>query len=326
MDLDLVKSEILREVFQAGMTVPIPASERPWPAGQTPATWPAKVLSEAREAEKLSSVKTSLPKFFNPLFRPQNLVNRSLIASVRAGADGLAAVMHEAEKLNHEMEFLRRLLFAVNLPEGAEDVPQLRRAARLGESIISLPWILRQTVRLKAGATVVVAGCADNLLNLELASLGYKVIGLDERECRDDHPNFKYIEANPAAPPLAEGSVDALVAVSLLGRASPGALVVPLPDDADMAAMQAWRRILKPDGALIMTIPFGQTSPVATRQLYDSVALDKLLKGWTIEAREFAACLSQHSWTYPTPEPEANRAAVNHVGRVQAVALILARK
>ena len=326
MDLDLVKSEILRDVFQEGMTAPPPASERQSPPGQAAPTWPAKGLGEVRQAEKLTTVKTSLPKFFNPLFRKQNLVNRSLIASVRAGADGLAEVMHAADRLNEEMEILRRMIFAAGVAPGAEGLPKLRRAARGSESIITLPWVLRQTVRLSAGTTVLVGGCADNLLNLELASLGFKVLGVDERECRDDHPNFKFLEANPTAPPLPEASVDAVIAVAWLGRAAPGALAVQPPDAADAAVMQAWRRVLKPGGALILTIPFGKAVPTANRQLYDSVSLDHLLKGWTVEAREFAACADQSSWVYPTPEPEAGRTAVNGVGRAQAVALVLARK
>jgi len=326
MDLDLIKREILRDVFQEGMTVPTPVSERPLSPGQSPATWPAKVLGEARQAEKLTSVKTPLPKFFNPLFRQQNLVNRSLIASTRAGADGLAAVMHAAEQLNDELEVLRRLVFTSGIQADTGGLPQLRRAARCSESIVTLPWVLRQTTRLAVGATVLVSGCAGNLLNLELASLGFKVIGIDERECRDDHPNFKFLEANPAAPPLAEGSVDAVIAVALLGQAPPGALAPQPPAEADVAALAAWRQVLKPGGALILTIPFGKSSPTAHRQLYDSVSLDHLLKGWTVETREFAACADQSSWLYPTPEPEAARTVVSNTGRAQAVALVVARK
>jgi hypothetical protein len=326
MDLDLVKSEILRDVFREGMTAPTPASERPLPSGQASATWPARVLDEARQAEKLTTVKTSLPKLFNPLFRQQNLINRSLIASARAGADGLAEVMCTADQLNDELEVLRRLVFATGVEPGVEGSTQLRRSARNGEPIVALPWVMRQTMRLPAGATVLVGDCTDNLLNLELASLGFKVIGVDERECRDDHPNFKYIEASPAVAPLAEGSVDAVIAVSGVGRASPGALAVQLPDEADVAAMRAWRRVLKPGGALILTIPFGKASTSGVRQLYDSTLLDALLKGWIVEMREFAVCVTEQHWLYPKPEAEASRTTMTRAGRAQAVALIFARK
>ena len=325
MDLDLVKSEILRDVFAEGMTAPIPASERPLPPGPAPATWPGRVLSEARQAEKLTTVKTSLPKFFNPLFRQQNLVNRSLIASARAGADGLAEVMYAADRLNDELEILRRIVFA-NGAAGAGGLPQLRRSAGGGEPIVALPWVVRQTAKLPTGATVLIGGCAENLLNLELASLGYKVIGVDERECRDDHPNFKFIEASPVAPPLAEASVDAVIAISCLGQTSPGALAIQPPDEADRTAMGAWRRVLKPGGALMLAIPFGKSSPTAVRQLYDSKSLDDLLNGWTVEAREFAVCNNQPCWIYPAPEAEAGRTAVSQAGRPQAAALIFARK
>jgi len=326
MDLDLVKSEILRDVFREGMIAPTPASERPLPSGQAPATWPARVLKEAKEAEALTTVKTSLPKFFNPLFRKQNLVNRSLIASTRAGADGLAGVMHAADRLSHEMEVLRRLVVAIGVSPDAEGLPQLRRAARRGEPIVTLPWVLRQTVRLPTGATVLLAGCMGNLLNLELASLGFKVIGVDERECGDDHPNFKFLEASPAAPPLAPGSMDSVIAVSGLGQTVPGALAVQAPDEADRAALLAWRTVLKPGGAVLLTIPFGKASSTDNQQLYDSPALDALLKGWTVEMREFACCATQESWLYPTPEPEAGRTPADKAGRPQAVAMIVARK
>jgi SAM-dependent methyltransferase len=185
---------------------------------------------------------------------------------------------------------------------------------------------MRQTTRLPTGATVLISGCAENLLNLELASLGYKVVGLDERECRDDHPNFKFLEGSRTAPSLAAASVDAVIAIGGVGHASPGALVVSAPDEADLAAMQAWRRVLKPGGALILTIPFGKATPTAFKQLYDSVPLDNLLKGWTVEVREFALCTPQHGWFYPAPEAEAARAMVSQTGRPQSVALVCARK
>jgi SAM-dependent methyltransferase len=208
----------------------------------------------------------------------------------------------------------------------ADGLPKLRSAARHGESIVTLPWVLRQTTRLPAGATVLVSGCAENLLNLELASLGFKIIGVDERECRDDHPNFRFLEANPASLPLAAASVDAVIAVAGLGRTEPGALAMQPPGDADRAAMRAWRQVLKPGGALMLTIPFGKASPTALRQIYDSVSLDHLLKDWIVEVREFAVCTQQQCWLYPAPEAEAARTAVNHAGRPQAAALILARK
>jgi hypothetical protein len=326
MDLDLVKSEILQDVFREGMTMPIPASERPLPARAGPATWPAKVLSEARQAEKLTSVKTPLPKFFNPLFRKQNLVNRSLIASTRAGADGLAEMMWAADKLINEMEVLRRLVFAGGVEANEESISQLRQAARGGDSIVALPWVMRQTTRLAAGATVLISGCVDNLLNLELASLGFKVIGLDERECRDDHPNFKFLEGSRSAPPLAEATVDAVIAIGGVGQTSTGALAVSPPDEADLAAMRAWQRVLKPGGALMLTIPFGKTTPTAAKRPYDSGSLDNLLKGWMVEVREFAVCATQQCWIYPTPESEAARTTVSQTGRAQSVALVLARK
>jgi hypothetical protein len=326
MDLDLVKSEILRDVFREGLTAPTPASERHLPPRQAAATWPARVLRDARQAEKLTAVKTPLPKFFNPLFRQQNLINRSLIASARAGADGLAEVMHAADRLNEELELLRRLAIAHGVAPATEGWPQLRQSARAGEQMVTLPWTLRQSVKLPAGATVLVERCADNLLNLELASLGFKVIGLDQRECRDDHPNFKFLESGGPTLPLAAASVDAVVAVSCLGRAAPGALPVDLPGEEDKAALLAWHHVLKPDGALMLTLPFGQASPTAGQQIYNSVSLDKLLTGWTVEAREFALCTNQQAWFYPSPEAEASRTAVNRIGRPQAVALVLVRK
>ncbi len=47
-----------------------------------------ETLSAAAEAEKLTTVRTRLPKFLNPLFRPQNRINRSFLRGLRALAEG----------------------------------------------------------------------------------------------------------------------------------------------------------------------------------------------------------------------------------------------
>jgi ubiquinone/menaquinone biosynthesis C-methylase UbiE len=166
----------------------------------------------------------------------------------------------------------------------------------------------------------------DNLLNLELASLGFKVIGLDERECRDAHPNFKYIEGSGSQPPLADGNMDVVVALRQIGAVAPGPLALELPSEGDKQAMQNWQKVLKPGGTLILAIPFGQAAATAIQQIYHSRALDKLLEGWTVVVREFAIYSNQQAWIHPSPEAESSRTAVSNTGCTQAMALVVVRK
>jgi len=327
MDLDLVKSEILQEVFRAGMPAPLPASERNLPPGHSPTTWPEKILAEAKSAESATTVKSSLPKVFNPLLRKQNLVNRSLIASARAGADGLAEALSAADRLESGLDILHRAASAAGIsPNLSEsDGPSLRRSAKTSAHIVEFPWVIRQTTRLPTGATVLVCGCAGSLLNLELASLGFQVLGIDLQACADAHPNFSFLEADPAAPPLPDASVDAVIAISCLGNTGSGHLAEGHPTTADLAAMQHWRRVTKPGGALIITLPFGQPSPMSSRQIFNAAGLKALFSDLKMEIGEYAQCSDQSAWSCPVSEAQASAATVNAAGRPQGLALIFAR-
>jgi len=65
----------------------------------------------------------------------------------------------------------------------------------VNERIIEYPFIF-QNLNLRKGSKILDFGCWESKLSIELASLGFKVIGVDLNNYEFSHPNFKFIKGD----------------------------------------------------------------------------------------------------------------------------------
>lgn len=171
-------------------------------------------------------------------------------------------------------------------------------------------------------ARVLDMGCAESLCALEMASMGYQVVGVDLRRLPLDHPNFTQVQANLGDLPFADGSFDVAVCLSTvehvgLGWYSEG------DRTTDGKAIREAVRTLKPGGTFILTVPFGQATITPVHRVYDRPQLDELLSPLNVKELRFGV-RDGETWVLTDDEAAAARATSDD--RVSAVALIVAEK
>jgi SAM-dependent methyltransferase len=137
-------------------------------------------------------------------------------------------------------------------------------------------------------------GCGDSTNAIEMASLGFQVVGVDARPMPLRHPNFTMIQTRLAELPFEDESFDGAVAVSMGERFGRGDSASAERDAREEQAVAEVFRVLKRGGRFILTRPFGQTQ------------LDRLLHAFHVVERGYGVYEGQ-AWTFSLDEPRAEQ-------------------
>ncbi len=189
-------------------------------------------------------------------------------------------------KLNLSLETLRAMyrlpMWVAGLFINLEAVEK----GLLNSRLIEYPFILEKLSGIPPGKISDI-GCTDNanFVAPTLATWGWQVWGIDIREWRYTHPNFHFVAGDLSKKTdFTDGFFDYVLSISsiehfgLTGRYG----VKEKDPDADFKAVNEVRRVLKPGGRFLLTIPYGKGGIVrpATR-IYDRERLQRLISGWT---------------------------------------------
>ena len=153
----------------------------------------------------------------------------------------------------------------------------------LNQRAIEYPWVIESLRMVPKRSLILDVGCAESLLSHELIAKGFRVVGIDIR----DHP-FKdkrmvFLKRNVLDTRLPDNTFDAIVVVSTIehiGLESYGQTVKDA--DGDLKAMNELKRILKPQGIIILTTPYIGGGPLRVNPFqreYDRQRLHELTKG-----------------------------------------------
>jgi 2-polyprenyl-3-methyl-5-hydroxy-6-metoxy-1,4-benzoquinol methylase len=153
----------------------------------------------------------------------------------------------------------------------------------VNERIVEIPFALAAAMSLPPGSTIVDLGAAESTIALSLASLGYRVTALDVRGYEFDHPNLQVVTED-ALSWEPQTTFDAITCISTvehvgLGYYGDG----EYGNAADREVLTRMREWLRPDGLLVLTVPFGMGQIAEHQRTYDPDSLDKLLDGWTVD-------------------------------------------
>jgi SAM-dependent methyltransferase len=195
-------------------------------------------------------------------------------------------------KLNLSVEALRTMYrmayrvmgWFVNL-EAVED-------GLLSSRFIEYPFVVQRLDGLPRGRVLDV-GCTDagNFLAPTLASLGWQVYGIDIRDWGFSHPNFHFVKGDISRrTDFADDFFDCVYAVSTIEHLGlTGRYGVTQEDpEADFRAVREIRRILKPDGRFMPTLPYGRGGVVRpVERVYCRERLNRLLAHWTVEEQQY---------------------------------------
>jgi len=192
------------------------------------------------------------------------------------------------------------------------------------ERTVEMPFVF-SNIRLQEGAKILDFGCADSKLPIELASLGYKVNGTDLRKYSLKHPNFTFTQGDFRRNSIQDKSFDAITAVSSIEHCGFSDYGEEEFENGDYEIIKGFHRILKPKGALILTVPFGKRGRTRGYRVYDYKQLLELLRDFKIKKEEFYIGKGRDHWI-PSTAKELETLDSIAAGFVQGVACIVAEK
>jgi SAM-dependent methyltransferase len=158
-------------------------------------------------------------------------------------------------------------------------------------------------------------GCSDSTNAIEMASLGFQVVGVDARPLPLRHPNFTMIPTRLDELPFEEECFDGVVALSSLERFGLGS------GQADEKAVAEVFRVLKRGGRFLLSVPFGRSTETPTQRIYDRARLDRLLQAFRVVERGYGVAEGD-AWSFTHDEQRAAQAGE----RLRAVCLLVLDK
>ncbi len=168
-------------------------------------------------------------------------------------------------------------------------------------------------------------GHRGSYLSLELASLGYKVTGVDLRDYQFKHPNLTSLKGDFTELKLPSESFDAVIAVSTIEHIGKSVYGSNVYTDGDARTTEKIFTILKVQGIFIMSVPFGKYEETNNYRVYDEHSLNLLLKNFKIESALYFKRKENTIWRPCDKESLEQSSAVSFCG-VNGIVVLKARK
>ncbi|MBU1173346.1 MAG: class I SAM-dependent methyltransferase [Proteobacteria bacterium] len=166
------------------------------------------------------------------------------------------------------------------------DVESLGESSVLDGRTTEYGFALSKLVRLPVGKLLDI-GCVTrvNPIVSTMCELGWKVYGMDIRDYRYTHPNFKFVKGDITQKILEDNFFNAITAISTLEHIGVGGRYGIRGEDglAPTRAMANIKRLLKPGGTLVITLPYRKSPEESTMgRTYTPSMINKLLRYWNM--------------------------------------------
>lgn len=165
---------------------------------------------------------------------------------------------------------------------------------------IEYPFVVRNLP--KPPAKILDVGCSGSFFPLLLASFGCEVYGIDLREYAIINKltinNFKFVKGDIRKTAFEDEYFDAVAAISTLEHIGLSGRYAGDDDpDGDKKAVIEMKRILKPKGIMLLTIPFGKAKIIKPySRIYDANLIKQLIKDLKIESEEYCMQDKNDDW------------------------------
>ncbi len=186
-----------------------------------------------------------------------------------------------------ELRFLRRIFFKISI----------------NERIVENTFVLANMV--STPAKILDFGVTSSWLSIRLASLGYKVTGLDMRPYEFSHPNINLIRGDLFETDLPKEEFDAVLVVSTLEHV--GLDEQKYGKDADGRTLEILSQSLKKRGRLFLTLPYGKEAFLPSHRVYSKNRLKKIIpKNLNIKKISYYKKYSLTAWMEAKEEKVAS--------------------
>lgn len=199
----------------------------------------------------------------------------------------------------------------------------------MNERIVEYPFV-HQNLNLKTGSKILEIGCCFSSFPIELASLGYKVWGIDILDYPLSHRNFTFLKGDITTISLPEEFFDAVTAISTIEHIGLGRWGGSKNINGDVEAIQCIYDSLKNRGKLIFTVPFGKRgiwyygkNPLG--RVYDSEAIRRLTKDFRVMKIQYAVKKGKN-WNLTNHEEVKDIEREKDLQEEKAIAMIVCDK
>jgi len=145
-------------------------------------------------------------------------------------------------------------------------------------------------------------GCSGSFFPLIVASLGYDTVACDIRpyEILNNikFDNFRFFQRDICKNPFPEESFDVVTCISVLEHVGLGGRY-GVEDDpfGDFKMFEEIRRVLKPGGLALATLPYGVAEVFAPyHRIYDLARIEKMTDGFEVIERKFYSFDVKGDW------------------------------
>lgn len=153
---------------------------------------------------------------------------------------------------------------------------------RIGERIVEIPFLYKN-LDFNLSKNILDLGCVGSKISLQLASIGYNVVGIDCRPYIFNHKNLEFIQGNFFNINLPAESFDCVICISTIEHIGLPAYNIKPFEQGDKKAIEKIYNLLKKGGKLILTVPFGKAIVNQFERNYDQKSLNQLIKKFKID-------------------------------------------
>jgi len=162
------------------------------------------------------------------------------------------------------------------------------KKALINERIIEIPFAIKALSQIQGESRVLDLGCMESVLPLFTAGLGHKIVGFDFRSYPYRVPNFKFVQGSILELPFKDDAFDAVTCISTIEHIGIGFYNDPKGTlSSDIKGMVEIKRVIKRDGLLVLTLPYGVEFVNNQQRIYNKAALNKLLDGFLVKEMNF---------------------------------------
>jgi SAM-dependent methyltransferase len=188
----------------------------------------------------------------------------------------------------------------INQPYSLDTEPGAVTHTDSNERLLEIPFVLHAVLATDS-RRVLDVGCRESLIPIHLASMGCDVTGLDPRPYGFAHPNLLFVQAG-IEHFYTEIPFDAVIFLSTIEHIGVGSYGQASDGRGDMIAMASARRLLRPGGRIILTVPFGRVGVNEFERTYDVAGLTELLGSARLVDAVVGVRTSRSTWAVEADE------------------------